>query len=258
MRLAVNVEARVDQYATLIISERPQGVFSRQLFLSDALDADAAEASKDPRHELSPRAYMRAHGNAAHPAVRRLVYRPTDGGPAPSGSGRGQEEEEKMPEHRIGTREEWQAARDELAKLEAEQARRNEEIKGKRLELPWVPVEKVYEFDSEEGKKTLAELFEGRSQLLAYNIMFGPEYENGACPGCTNLGDGLDGALVHLNHRDVTLVCFSRAPIERLSAYKKRMGWQFPYIALTAAASRSSASRCAAISVFVPSRSARV
>ena len=135
-----------------------------------------------------------------------------------------------MADHTTGTREEWQAARDELAKLEAEQAERNEEIKRKRRELPWVPVEKEYEFDTEDGKKTLAELFDGRSQLLAYNIMFGPDYEVGACPGCTNLGDGLDGVLVHMNHRDVTLICFSRAPIDRLAAYKQRMGWQFPYV----------------------------
>jgi predicted dithiol-disulfide oxidoreductase (DUF899 family) len=135
-----------------------------------------------------------------------------------------------MPEHKIGTHEEWQADREELAKLEAEHAQRNEEVKKKRLELPWVPVEKEYEFDTEEGKKTLAELFDGRSQLLAYNIMFGPDYTNGACPGCTNLADGLQGSLVHLNHRDVTLICFSRAPIERLTAYKKRMGWRFPYV----------------------------
>ena len=134
-----------------------------------------------------------------------------------------------MP-HKTGTREKWQAARDELAKLEAEQAKRNEEIKKKRLELPWVPVEKEYEFDTEHGRKTLAELFDGRSQLLAYNIMFGPDYSKGACPGCTSLADGLDGTLVHLKHRDVTLICFSRAPIERLTAYKERMGWQFPYV----------------------------
>src|SRR5213079_3440413 len=139
-------------------------------------------------------------------------------------------EGDDMPEHNIGTREEWQAARDELAKLEAEQGERNEEIKRKRLDLPWVPVEKDYVFDTEDGKKTLAELFDGRSQLLAYNIMYGPDYEVGACPGCTSLGDGLDGALVHMNHRDVTLICFSRAPIERLSAYKQRMGWEFPYV----------------------------
>ena len=118
----------------------------------------------------------------------------------------------------------------ELAKLEAEHAERNEEIKKKRLELPWVPVEKEYEFDTEDGKKTLAELFDGRSQLLAYNIMYGPDYEVGACPGCTSLADGFDGQLIHLNHRDVTLLCFSRAPIDRLTAYKKRMGWQFPYV----------------------------
>jgi predicted dithiol-disulfide oxidoreductase (DUF899 family) len=135
-----------------------------------------------------------------------------------------------MPDHTIATREQWQVARDELARLEAEQAERNEEIKRKRLELPWVAVEKQYAFDTEAGRKTLAELFDGRSQLLAYNIMFGPEYTLGACPGCSNLGDGLDGSLVHMNHRDVTLLCFSRAPIERLTAYKRRMGWEFPYV----------------------------
>ena len=135
-----------------------------------------------------------------------------------------------MTEHKVGTPEEWQAARDELAKLEGEQAQQNEEIRKKRLELPWVEVEKEYVFDTEEGKKTLAELFDGRSQLLAYNVMFGPDYENGACPGCTGLADELSGGLVHLNHRDVTLICFSRAPIERLIAYKKRMGWEFPYV----------------------------
>src|SRR3954469_21438975 len=135
-----------------------------------------------------------------------------------------------MAEFKIGTREEWQAARDELAKLEAEQAERNSEITEKGRELPWVPVEKEYVFDTADGKRSLAELFEGRSQLLAYNIMFGPDYDNGACPGCTSLGDMLDGGLVHLNHSDVTLLCFSRAPIERLTAYKERMGWQFPYV----------------------------
>jgi len=135
-----------------------------------------------------------------------------------------------MPDHKIGSREDWQAARDELAKLEAEQAQRNEELKTKRRELPWVPVEKEYVFDTEEGKKSLADLFEGRSQLLAYNVMFGPDYANGACPGCTNLADGLNGSVVHMNHRDVTLICFSRAPIERLTAYKQRMGWEFPYV----------------------------
>jgi len=138
--------------------------------------------------------------------------------------------EQMMPEHRTGTREEWQAAREQLAQLEAEQAQRNQEIHRKRLELPWVAVEKDYQFDIEGGKKSLADLFEGRAQLLAYNIMFGPAYSRGACPGCTSLADELDGTLVHLNHHDVTLTCLSRAPIGRLLAYKQRMGWQFPYV----------------------------
>ncbi len=135
-----------------------------------------------------------------------------------------------MTDHAIGTREEWRAARDELAKLEAEYAELGEKVTEQRRQLPWVRVEKEYEFDTEDGTKTLAELFEGRSQLLAYNIMFGPDYEIGACPGCTTLGDELDAPRVHLNHSDVTLICFSRAPIDRLTAYKQRMGWRFPYV----------------------------
>jgi predicted dithiol-disulfide oxidoreductase (DUF899 family) len=135
-----------------------------------------------------------------------------------------------MTEHKVGTREEWQATRDELAKLEAEHAELGRKVTEKRRELPWVPVEKEYEFDTEDGKKTLAELFDGRSQLLAYNIMYGPDYEVGACPGCTSLGDEFSGSLIHLNKRDVTFLCFSRAPIDRLVAYKERMGWQFPYV----------------------------
>jgi len=135
-----------------------------------------------------------------------------------------------MPEHKIGTREEWQAARDELAKLEAEHAELGQQVTEQRRRLPWVAVEKPYEFDTEHGKRTLAELFDGRSQLLAYNIMFGPDYEVGACPGCSNLGDELDATRVHLNHRDVTLICFSRAPLDRLIAYEQRMGWQFPWV----------------------------
>ncbi len=135
-----------------------------------------------------------------------------------------------MPDHEIGTREEWQTARTKLAELEAEHAELGRKAAEERRRLPWVPVEKEYEFDTEGGKKTLAELFEGRSQLLAYNIMFGPDYELGACPGCSNLGDELSATRVHLAHRDVTLICFSRAPIDRLIAYKQRMGWEFPYV----------------------------
>jgi predicted dithiol-disulfide oxidoreductase (DUF899 family) len=135
-----------------------------------------------------------------------------------------------MPEQTIGTREEWQAARDELAKLEAEQAELSQRVTEQRRQLPWVPVEKEYVFDTQDGKKTLVELFEGRSQLLAYNIMYGPDYEVGACPGCSNLGDELSATRVHLAHRDVTLICFSRAPVDRLTAYRERMGWDFPYV----------------------------
>jgi predicted dithiol-disulfide oxidoreductase (DUF899 family) len=135
-----------------------------------------------------------------------------------------------MPEHKTGTREDWQAARDELSKLEAEHTELGRKVTEQRRELPWVPVEKEYVFDTEDGSKTLLELFGGRSQLLAYNIMFGPDYSIGACPGCSNLGDELSPTRVHLNHRDVTLICFSRAPIDRLIAYKKRMGWDFPYV----------------------------
>src|SRR3954465_11852724 len=138
--------------------------------------------------------------------------------------------EVNVPDQQIGTREEWQAARAELARLEAEQAQLAQKVSDQRRQLPWVPVGEEYEFDTEDGRKTLAELFDGRSQLLAYNIMFGPDYEVGACPGCSNLGDELGSTRVHLNHRDVTLICFSRAPIDRLTAYKERMGWDFPYV----------------------------
>jgi predicted dithiol-disulfide oxidoreductase (DUF899 family) len=134
-----------------------------------------------------------------------------------------------MTDRKIVTRDEWQAARNQLLEEEQQHAARSEELAGRRQELPWVRVDKEYTFDTDEGTKTLAELFDGRSQLLAYNIMFGPEY-TGACPGCSNLADHLDGGLVHLNHRDVTLLCFSRAPLEKLQAYKQRMGWTFPWV----------------------------
>jgi predicted dithiol-disulfide oxidoreductase (DUF899 family) len=135
-----------------------------------------------------------------------------------------------MIEHKIGTREEWLDARKELLEEEQQHAARSEELAKRRRELPWVQVDEEYTFDTDEGTKTLAELFDGRSQLLAYNIMFGPEYSGGACPGCSNLADHLDGGRVHLNHRDVTLICFSRAPLEKLQAYKQRMGWGFPWV----------------------------
>lgn len=134
-----------------------------------------------------------------------------------------------MPEHKLGTRKEWLAARKELLKDEKEHAQRGKELASKRQELPWVRVEKEYTFATDEGTKTLAELFEGRSQLLIYHIMFGPTY-TGACPGCSNLADNLDGGVIHLNHRDVTFLCMSRAPLEKLQSYKRRMSWKFPWV----------------------------
>jgi predicted dithiol-disulfide oxidoreductase (DUF899 family) len=134
-----------------------------------------------------------------------------------------------MPDHQVVSREEWLAAQNDLHKRENEHAERSEELAQQRRELPWMAVDKEYTFDTDQGKKSLAELFDGRSQLLAYNIMFGPDYA-GACPGCSNLADHLDAALVHLAHRDVTLMAFSRAPLEKLQPYKERMGWQFPYV----------------------------
>src|SRR6266496_2517044 len=134
-----------------------------------------------------------------------------------------------MSSHKIGTQEEWSAARKALLEREQELGNAEEEVAKQRQELPWVPVEKEYTFDTEEGKKTLAELFDGRSQLLIYHLMFGPTYA-AACPGCTGLADHFDATLVHLNNRDATLICISRAPIEKLQAYKQRMGWKFPYV----------------------------
>jgi predicted dithiol-disulfide oxidoreductase (DUF899 family) len=134
-----------------------------------------------------------------------------------------------MTEHRIGTQEEWQAARDELLKDEKEITRRNDELAQRRRELPWVPVEKEYSFDTDEGSKSLAELFDGRSQLLIYHFMFGPPYEVG-CPVCSSIADNLAPNVVHLRERDVTLLLVSRAPLERLQSFKKRMGWNIDWV----------------------------
>jgi predicted dithiol-disulfide oxidoreductase (DUF899 family) len=136
---------------------------------------------------------------------------------------------EVMADHEIGTREEHQAAREELLKREKELTRASDKLAKQRRELPWVPIEKDYSFDTDEGRKTLAELFDGRSQLMAYHFMFGPEYMAG-CPVCSSGADTYDGAVPHLNARDVTFLCVSRAPLERLQAYKERMGWSFPWV----------------------------
>jgi len=129
-----------------------------------------------------------------------------------------------MTEHRIGTQDEWQAARDELLAEEKELTRRNDELARKRRELPWVAVEKDYSFETEAGTKSLAELFDGRSQLLIYHFMFGPTYEAG-CTVCSSITDTIAANAVHLAARDVTMMLVSRAPVEKLQAYKRRMGW---------------------------------
>jgi predicted dithiol-disulfide oxidoreductase (DUF899 family) len=134
-----------------------------------------------------------------------------------------------MTEPRIGTREEWLSARRELLAREKELTRLSDDLARRRLELPWVPVEKEYRFETREGTKTLTELFDGRSQLLVYNFMFGPDWTEG-CVGCSLLADHLDGPIAHLNARDVTLVVVSRAPLEKLEAYKRRMGWEFEWV----------------------------
>ncbi len=134
-----------------------------------------------------------------------------------------------MIDHKIGTREEWQAAREELLAREKEHTRIGDELALGRRELPWVQVEKEYRFDTEDGEKTLAELFDGRSQLLIYHFMFGPSYEAG-CPTCSSMVDGIDGLLAHLHARDVTFVLVSQAPLEKLLAYKRRMGWSVPWV----------------------------
>lgn len=133
-----------------------------------------------------------------------------------------------MTTHAIGTRKEWLAAR--LALLDAEKAltRESDEVARRRRALPWVAVEKPYRFETEEGEAGLADLFRGRSQLLVYHFMFGPDYAAG-CPSCSAIADGFDGFVVHLAHHDVTLMAVSRAPLATLQTYQRRMGWRFPW-----------------------------
>jgi predicted dithiol-disulfide oxidoreductase (DUF899 family) len=129
-----------------------------------------------------------------------------------------------MTEHRIGTQDEWQTERDELLKEEKELTHRGDELTKKRQELPWVPVEEDYVFETADGTKSLADLFDGRSQLLIYHFMFGPPYEAG-CTVCSSIADNLNANAPHLNAGDVTVLLVSRAPVDKLQAYKQRMGW---------------------------------
>jgi predicted dithiol-disulfide oxidoreductase (DUF899 family) len=133
-----------------------------------------------------------------------------------------------MTKHRIGTREEWLAARFELLKAEKELTRRSDEQAMRRQELPWVRIDKEYRFKTDEGSASLADLFRGRSQLLVYHFMFGPDYTAG-CPSCSAIADGFNGFVIHLANHDVMLWAIARAPLEKLQAYKRRMGWTFPW-----------------------------
>ena len=133
-----------------------------------------------------------------------------------------------MTTHLTGTREDWLAARLSLLEEEKALTRRSDELARRRQALPWVRIDKPYRFDTEKGSASLADLFDGRSQLLVYHFMFGPDYAAG-CPSCSAIADGFDGSVVHLANHDVTLIAASRAPLAKLQAYKRRMGWAFPW-----------------------------
>jgi predicted dithiol-disulfide oxidoreductase (DUF899 family) len=134
-----------------------------------------------------------------------------------------------MTDHDVVSRDEWAGAREELLAREKEHTRLGDELARQRRELPWVRVEQEYRFETDEGTRTLAELFDGRSQLLVYHFMFGPSYQAG-CPTCSSMADTVDGALTHLHARDVTMLYVSQAPLEKLQAYKQRMGWNMPWV----------------------------
>jgi predicted dithiol-disulfide oxidoreductase (DUF899 family) len=133
-----------------------------------------------------------------------------------------------MTTHITGTREEWLAARLRLLKEEKELTRRSDELARRRQELPWVRTDKAYRFETDEGSASLADLFKGRSQLIVYHFMFGPDYKSG-CPSCSAIADGFNGVVVHLENHDVAISAISRAPLDKLQAFKRRMGWTFPW-----------------------------
>src|SRR5262245_6369437 len=139
-----------------------------------------------------------------------------------------QMEQGTMTKHLTGTRSEWLAARLELLEAEKELTRRSDDMVRRRQELPWVRIDKPYRFETEQGSASLADLFQGRSQLLVYHFMFGPDYKAG-CPSCSAIADGFNGSAVHLANHDATLLAVSRAPFAKLQAYRQRMGWTFPW-----------------------------
>jgi predicted dithiol-disulfide oxidoreductase (DUF899 family) len=163
--------------------------------------------------------------------------------------------------HRIGTRDEWLAAREALLTREKEHTRLGDELARERRELPWVRVEKDYRFQADDGERSLAELFDGRSQLLVYHFMFGPTYQAG-CPVNSSIADSIDGVVAHLHARDATLVLVSQAPLEKLQRYKRRMGWTIPWVSASGSdfnfdlgfSQTEEQSRVAVAQVALPSR----
>src|SRR5215831_8319201 len=135
-----------------------------------------------------------------------------------------------MTKHLTGTREDWLAARLELLKAEKEHTRRSDELAQRRQSLPWVRIDKKYRFETDGGSASLADLFRGRSQLLVYHFMFGPDYTVGGCATCSTIADGFNGFAIHLMHHDVMLMAISRAQLAKIQAYKRRMGWTFPWV----------------------------
>ena len=184
-------------------------------------DAPSSFRLRDPRSTVDTAAVQKWARGTAHSAAATVSKRQERWNVVTP------RKERTMADHKIGTREEWLAAREELLKREKEHTRLGDEIAQRRRDLPWVPVEKDYRFDTDEGEKSLADLFDGRSQLLVYHFMFGPSYQAG-CPVNSSIADSLDGVLPHLHARDATLLLVSQAPLEKLQAYKRRMGWRLP------------------------------
>src|SRR5882672_5058984 len=167
-------------------------------------------------------------GGRPHDVSRHHIAAPTTRSTRLDHTNVRRKEQRPMTTHMTGTRKEWLAARLELLEPEKELTRRTDELARRRQELPWVRIDKEYRFETEAGTASLADLFRGRSQLLVYHFMFGPNYTAG-CPSCSMIADGFDGFVVHLANHDVTLCAVSRAPLAKLQGYKRRMGWNFPW-----------------------------
>jgi hypothetical protein len=205
------------------------------VYITDTTDPTAATPLPGRILRLTTRTRPRPRGARRDPHARPCSTSGDRTGGRPSHARElGRRERKRMTNHRTGTREDWLAPRVELLEAEKELTRRSDELARRRQELPWVPIEKEYVFETDSGKKTLAELFDGRSQLLVYHFMFGfgfrVDEQNPGCTGCSLVADHFDGVIPHLNGHDVTLVAESIAPLEELHPYKERMAWRFPWV----------------------------